>query len=174
MTWALQQLEALGYQFEVDDERIKLHYAVDGDPDPAQVKPLLAVLRDHKSAALDCIRRRSEAQAFFQRAIQAARDWADLGRVTAALDEAYSNGQLSLSQVEALATWAGQRSRQLAEKGDASAGLIIWSERLTTPVAGECPNCDQADWWDCGGRRVCRVCHPSPNQANLDPAERAT
>ena len=96
MTEAVQQFEALGYQVEADDERIKLHYAADGDPDPAQVKPLLAALRDHKSAAQDCIRRRSEAQAFFQRAIYAARDWGDLEPLPAAIDEAYRCGELSL------------------------------------------------------------------------------
>jgi len=56
----LQELKRIGYRFEVSGGRVRYHYTGPGDPDPAQVAPLLAMLREHR----DEVRRYlSQAQA---------------------------------------------------------------------------------------------------------------
>ncbi|MBM4284358.1 MAG: hypothetical protein FJ128_03785 [Deltaproteobacteria bacterium] len=44
----LQELRRIGYRFEVSGDRVRYHYTGPGDPDPAQVAPLLALLREHR------------------------------------------------------------------------------------------------------------------------------
>jgi hypothetical protein len=45
---ATLRLAQLGYRFTANGEAIKSRYEGPGDPDPAQVRPLLDVVRQHK------------------------------------------------------------------------------------------------------------------------------
>jgi len=45
---ATRKLAHMGYQFMVDGKTIKAKYEGPGDPDPAQVRPLLELVRQHK------------------------------------------------------------------------------------------------------------------------------
>jgi hypothetical protein len=46
---AVRQLAHLGYRFTVNGDTIKARYEGQGDPDPAKVKPLLELMKAHKS-----------------------------------------------------------------------------------------------------------------------------
>ena len=47
---AMRQLAHLGYRFIVNGENIKAKYEGPGEPDPAQVRPLLDLVRQNKEA----------------------------------------------------------------------------------------------------------------------------
>jgi hypothetical protein len=49
---ATQKLSFLGYRFTVNGETIKAKYEGPGEPDPAQVRPLLALVKEHKPEVL--------------------------------------------------------------------------------------------------------------------------
>jgi hypothetical protein len=45
---AVMKLASLGYHFEFVGEKVRYEWQGPGDPDPAQVRPLLDVVRQHK------------------------------------------------------------------------------------------------------------------------------
>lgn len=49
---ALRELADMGYRFTVNGETIKARYAGPGKPDPGQVRPLLARVKEHKAEAI--------------------------------------------------------------------------------------------------------------------------
>ena len=49
---AAQKLVHLGYRFTVYGEAIKARYEGPGDPDPSQVRPLMALVKDNKPEVL--------------------------------------------------------------------------------------------------------------------------
>jgi hypothetical protein len=49
---AVRKLVHMGYRFTVNGETIKGKYEGQGDPDPAQVKPLLETVKTHKPDVL--------------------------------------------------------------------------------------------------------------------------
>jgi hypothetical protein len=49
---AVRKLAHLGYRFTVNGETIKAKYEGPGEPDPAQVRPLLALVKEHKPEVL--------------------------------------------------------------------------------------------------------------------------
>ncbi len=49
---AVRKLAHLGYRFAVNGETIKAKYEGPGEPDPAQVRPLLEVVKAHKPDVL--------------------------------------------------------------------------------------------------------------------------
>jgi hypothetical protein len=53
---ATRQLAHLGYRFIVNGENIKAKYEGPGDPDPAQVRPLLETIKTHKPQVVDFLR----------------------------------------------------------------------------------------------------------------------
>lgn len=53
---ALRKLAHLGYRFTVNGEIIKAKYEGPGDPDPAQVRPLLETIKTHKPEVVDFLR----------------------------------------------------------------------------------------------------------------------
>jgi len=53
---AVKRLTALGYRFMVNGGIIKAKYEGPSRPDPAQVRPLLALVKEHKPAVVDFLR----------------------------------------------------------------------------------------------------------------------
>ena len=49
---AVRKLVHMGYRFTVSGDTIKAIYRGQGDPDPHQVRPLLEVVKGHKSEVL--------------------------------------------------------------------------------------------------------------------------
>jgi len=49
---AARKLAHLGYRFTVTGESIKARYEGPGDPDPAQVRPLLALVKKYKTQVI--------------------------------------------------------------------------------------------------------------------------
>lgn len=49
---AVRTLARMGYRFTVDGETIKAKYHGPGEPDPGMVRPLLAMVREHKPDVL--------------------------------------------------------------------------------------------------------------------------
>jgi hypothetical protein len=49
---AVQRLRAMGYRFQVDGEALCYEWRGNGKPDPTQVKPLLALVKEHKAEVL--------------------------------------------------------------------------------------------------------------------------
>ena len=49
---ATRKLAHIGYRFSVNGEAIKDRYEGQGDPDPSQVRPLLAMVKEHKPEVL--------------------------------------------------------------------------------------------------------------------------
>ena len=49
---AVQKLRAMGYDFELAGDRLRYQYHGPGEPDPAQVRPLLEVVKAHKPDVL--------------------------------------------------------------------------------------------------------------------------
>jgi hypothetical protein len=45
---AARRLALIGYRFKVEGENILADYQGQGKPDPAQVRPLLAIVKEHK------------------------------------------------------------------------------------------------------------------------------
>ena len=54
---AVRKLAHMGYRFTVNRETIKGKYEGQGDPDPGQVRPLLDVVKAHKSEVVDFLNR---------------------------------------------------------------------------------------------------------------------
>lgn len=50
---ALRKLASTGYRFKLAEETIKAGYEGPGDPDPSQVRPLLALVKEHKAEMID-------------------------------------------------------------------------------------------------------------------------
>jgi hypothetical protein len=53
---AVRKLAALGYRFNVRGETIKASYDGPAAPDPAKVRPLFALLKNHKEEAREFLR----------------------------------------------------------------------------------------------------------------------
>jgi hypothetical protein len=51
-TQAVMRLTVLGYRFEVAGEKLRWRYHGPGEPDPGQVRPLLALVKGHKDEVL--------------------------------------------------------------------------------------------------------------------------
>jgi hypothetical protein len=49
---AVRALASMGYRFAVNGETIKARYEGQGDPDPTKVRPLLALVKEHKPEVL--------------------------------------------------------------------------------------------------------------------------
>ena len=56
----LDQLQQVGYALTAEEGKVKCHWQGPGQPDPAQVRPLLDRLRKHKGKALTVLREESE------------------------------------------------------------------------------------------------------------------
>lgn len=54
---AVRKLAHLGYRFQMSGEIIKARYEGPGDPDPAQVRPLLGLVKEHKPEVLAYLNR---------------------------------------------------------------------------------------------------------------------
>jgi hypothetical protein len=59
---AVRQLAHLGYRFTVNGDTIKARYEGPGDPDPGLVRPLLAVVKEHKPVVLAYLSRPVEPE----------------------------------------------------------------------------------------------------------------
>jgi hypothetical protein len=60
---AVRKLALLGYGFTVHGETIKAKYKGQGDLDPVQVRPLLALVKEHKAEVIDYLARKPQAPA---------------------------------------------------------------------------------------------------------------
>jgi hypothetical protein len=49
---AVQRLTAMGYQFQVEGDALRYEWHGSGKPDPSQVRPLLALVKEHKPEVL--------------------------------------------------------------------------------------------------------------------------
>ncbi len=49
---AVRRLKAMGYRFQVDGEALCYEWQGTGKPDPSQVRPLLALVKEHKPEVL--------------------------------------------------------------------------------------------------------------------------
>jgi hypothetical protein len=58
---AVRKLAHLGYRFTVNGETIKARYEGPGDPDPAQVRPLLGLVKEHKAEVIGYLVQQPEA-----------------------------------------------------------------------------------------------------------------
>jgi hypothetical protein len=59
---AVHKLTYIGYRFTVHGETIKAKYKGQGDLDPVQVRPLLALVKEHKAEVIDYLARKPQAQ----------------------------------------------------------------------------------------------------------------
>jgi hypothetical protein len=59
---AVQRLRAMGYRFQVDGEALCYEWRGNGKPDPTQVKPLLALVKEHKPEVLAYLGQEQETQ----------------------------------------------------------------------------------------------------------------
>jgi hypothetical protein len=50
--FALQKLSALGYTFQVEGDGLRYEWRGPGKPDPSRVRPLLALVKEHKPEVL--------------------------------------------------------------------------------------------------------------------------
>jgi hypothetical protein len=57
---AVQKLAHMGYRFTVNGVNIKAKYEGQGAPDPAQVRPLMALVKEHKVAAIGFLARKAQ------------------------------------------------------------------------------------------------------------------
>lgn len=60
---AVRKLTHIGYRFTVNGETIKAKYQGQGDLDPVQVRPLLALVKEHKAEMIDYLARKPQAPA---------------------------------------------------------------------------------------------------------------
>jgi hypothetical protein len=49
---AVQKLTAMGYRFQVEGDALRYEWQGTGKPDPGQVRPLLALVKEHKPEVL--------------------------------------------------------------------------------------------------------------------------
>jgi hypothetical protein len=59
---AVRKLTLMGYRFEVYGETIRARYEGPGDPDPAQVRPLLALVKEYKGRVINYLAQKPGAQ----------------------------------------------------------------------------------------------------------------
>ncbi len=59
--WAIQKLAHLGYGFKVSRNTIRASYEGQKDPDPAIVRPLLALVKEHKGEVIDYLARKPQS-----------------------------------------------------------------------------------------------------------------
>jgi hypothetical protein len=59
---AVRKLTHIGYRFTVHWETIKAKYMGQGDLDPAKVRPLLALVKEHKAEVIDYFALKPQAQ----------------------------------------------------------------------------------------------------------------
>ena len=59
---AVRKLTHIGYRFTVHGETIKVKYKGQGDLDPVQVRPLLALVKEHKAEVIDYFAGKPQAQ----------------------------------------------------------------------------------------------------------------
>ena len=57
---AVRKLADMGYRFTVNGETIKAKYDGPGKPDSAQVRPLMALVNEHKVAAIGFLTRKAQ------------------------------------------------------------------------------------------------------------------
>jgi hypothetical protein len=60
---AVRKLTHIDYRFTVNGETIKAKYMGQGDLDPAQVRPLLALVKEYKAKVIDYLARKPQAPA---------------------------------------------------------------------------------------------------------------
>jgi hypothetical protein len=60
---AVQKLAYIGYRFTVNGDTIKARYEGQGTPNPAQVRPLLALVKEHKARVIDYLVQQPQAPA---------------------------------------------------------------------------------------------------------------
>lgn len=72
----LEELEAIGYAIHLEGDRIRVKYQGDGKPDPSRVKPLMAILKDHKAEALAALRQRETDRIFLEAVHELSAAWA--------------------------------------------------------------------------------------------------
>ncbi len=53
---AVRQLANMGYRFTVNGETIKAKYEGQGEPDPLKAKPLIDLVRQHKTEVVEFLR----------------------------------------------------------------------------------------------------------------------
>ncbi|MBM4289756.1 MAG: hypothetical protein FJ135_16725, partial [Deltaproteobacteria bacterium] len=58
---AVRKLALMGYRFTVNGETIKAKFEGPGDPDPAQVRPLLALVKKYKPQVISYLAQRPQA-----------------------------------------------------------------------------------------------------------------
>ena len=58
---AVRKLANLGYRFRLDGGTIRAKYAGPGKPDPSQVMPLLAMVKENKVEAIDYLAQKPQA-----------------------------------------------------------------------------------------------------------------
>jgi len=57
----VMKLSHLGYRFELQGERVRYKWQGQGDPDPAQVRPLLALVKKYKPQVISYLAQRPQA-----------------------------------------------------------------------------------------------------------------
>ena len=67
---AIEQIQTLGCELEVCGNRLDLYVVGDQDADPDRLKPLLTVLRNHKTAAVAWLQERTLVKTELERGIR--------------------------------------------------------------------------------------------------------
>ena len=66
----IEQIQTLGCELEVCGNRLDLYAVSDQDADPNRLKPLLTVLRNHKTAAVAWLQERTLVKTELERGIR--------------------------------------------------------------------------------------------------------
>ena len=100
------------------------------------------------------------------RRLRRARDWVDLSSICADAQVAWTHGEVSGDEAEAVCQMAGEASRRLPPESAAVNGIRAADVLLEARgPAEQCPACGQGTWWtDTLGYRKCAVCHPPPDR----------
>jgi hypothetical protein len=72
---AVRKLAHMGYRFTVNGENIKARYEAPGDPDPAQIRPLLALVKANKPEVLNYLSQKPEAPTALEKCSCGAPAW---------------------------------------------------------------------------------------------------